>query len=317
MRAMSTAALPMRSMELITWSTDAIASASLGCRAASTRHGPHVVHEVGHLVLELVDLLGHVRVAEVERGVGQVDHQLREVLGLGEHGPEVAGFGVHRGAARIRPKRPPAGPHCAPMRRRRLLALLAAAVLGGVGAGVLVERRARAAAADGSPQTTTTPSAPVIQPSAGSADVFTLSSPSFAEGAEIPVRFTCTGDDLSPALSWTGTPLDASSLALVVRDRNAGGFVHWIVTGIDPFVQGVGEGGLPENAVEGRNSAGSTGWIGPCPPAGSGVHNYEFALLALVDPVDLPLDTPAEEAAATLEAAAVERAVLTGTVAAS
>ena len=35
-RAMSTAALPIRSIELITWSTEAIASASLGCRAAST-----------------------------------------------------------------------------------------------------------------------------------------------------------------------------------------------------------------------------------------------------------------------------------------
>ena len=104
-------------------------------------------------------------------------------------------------------------------------------------------------------------------------------------------------------------------MALVVRDRNAGDFVHWIVTGIDPFVQGVGEGGLPENAVEGQNSTGSAGWIGPCPPAGTGVHNYEFELLALVDPVDLPLDTPAEEAAATLEAAAAERAVVTGTAA--
>jgi Raf kinase inhibitor-like YbhB/YbcL family protein len=166
-------------------------------------------------------------------------------------------------------------------------------------------------------QTTTTPSAPIVQPSAGSADVFMLTSTSFTEGSEIPARFTCTGDDLSPALSWTGTPLDASSLALVVRDRNAGGFVHWIVTRIDPFVQGVGEGGLPENAVEGRNGSGSTGWTGPCPPAGSGVHNYEFALLALVDPVDLPLDMPAERAAAALEAAAVERAVLTGSVASS
>ena len=66
-----------------------------------------------------------------------------------------------------------------------------------------------------------------------------------------------------------------------MRDRNAGGFVHWVVTGIDPFVQGVGEGGLPENAVEGPNGAGTVGWIGPCPPAGSGMHTYEFALLAL------------------------------------
>ena len=36
MRAMSTAALPMRSIDETTWSTDAMASASFGCRAAST-----------------------------------------------------------------------------------------------------------------------------------------------------------------------------------------------------------------------------------------------------------------------------------------
>ena len=156
----------------------------------------------------------------------------------------------------------------------------------------------------------------MIQPADGSADVFQLTSPSFADGAEIPERFTCTGASLSPALAWTGTPAEASSLALVVRDLSAGGFVHWIVTGIDPFVQGVGEDGIPENAVELSNGAGTTGWIPPCPPAGSGVHTYEVALLALVDLVDLPLDTPAEQAATTLETAAVERTIITGTVAA-
>jgi Raf kinase inhibitor-like YbhB/YbcL family protein len=164
-------------------------------------------------------------------------------------------------------------------------------------------------------QTTTAPTVPGTQPSDGPVDVFTLTSPSFAEGAEIPARFTCRGESLSPALEWTGTPLDASSLALVVRDLSAGGFVHWVVMGIDPFVQAVGEDGLPENAIEGQNASGSTGWIGPCPPAGSGVHTYEFALLALVDPVDIALDTPAEQAAAALEASAVESAVLTGTAA--
>ena len=164
---------------------------------------------------------------------------------------------------------------------------------------------------------TTTPSAPVIQSPDGSAEVFRLSSSSFAEGAQIPERFTCRAVGLSPALEWTGTPLDASSLAIVVRDLNAGGFVHWVVTGIDPFVQSIGEDGLPENALEGLNSTGSTGWTPPCPPAGSGVHTYEIAVLALVDPVTVPLDAPAEQAAAALEAASAERAVLTGTVAAS
>jgi Raf kinase inhibitor-like YbhB/YbcL family protein len=167
------------------------------------------------------------------------------------------------------------------------------------------------------PQTTTAPSTPVIQPSAGNVEAFTLTSEAFQEGGEIPERFRCTGEGLSPPLSWSGTPPDAASLAIVVRDLNAGGFVHWVVMGIDPFVLGVGEDGVPENAVELRNGRGEVGWAGPCPPAGSGTHTYEFALLALTDFVDVSLDAPAEQAAATLEAAAAERAVLTGTVTAT
>lgn len=167
------------------------------------------------------------------------------------------------------------------------------------------------------PQTTTTPSAPVIQPSAGDVDVFVLTSEAFQDGGQLPPRFTCHGAGISPSLAWSGTPLGAATLAIVVRDLDAGGFVHWIVMGIDPFVLGVGEDGVPENAVELRNGLGEVGWSGPCPPAGSGTHTYEFALLALTDVVDLPLDAPAEQAAAALEAAAAERAVLTATVAAA
>ena len=157
----------------------------------------------------------------------------------------------------------------------------------------------------------------MVQASPGSSDVFMLTSGSFTEGDAIPEQFTCRGASLSPSLACAGTPIDATSLALVVRDRNAGGFVHWIVTGIDPFVLGVGEGGLPESAVEGPNSAGTTGWTGPCPPAGSGVHSYEFMLVALAEPVELAPESTAEQTAATLEAAAIESAVLTGTVAAA
>jgi Raf kinase inhibitor-like YbhB/YbcL family protein len=197
------------------------------------------------------------------------------------------------------------------MRPRSPLALLLAVA---TGAGMLAcsSSDGRSLPPPRVPQTTTVPSAPVVQP--GSTGVFGLSSPSFAEGGIIPERFTCRGEGLSPALSWSGTPLEASSLALVVRDRDAAGFVHWVVTGIDPFVLGVGEDGLPENAIELPNDTGAVGWAGPCPPAGSGTHTYEFALLALDDLVELPLDTPAADAAAALEAAAIDRAVATGTV---
>lgn len=164
--------------------------------------------------------------------------------------------------------------------------------------------------------TTTPVSTPVVgQPGEGDqlVEVFSLTSPAFAEGAAIPARHTCLGEDLSPPLVWASTP-PAAELAIVVRDRDAAGFVHWVVTGIDPLVQGIGEDGLPETAVEAANSTGAIGWSGPCPPAGSGTHTYVFSLHALPEPLGLAPGTPAEEAAQLVEGAASESAVLTGTV---
>lgn len=203
--------------------------------------------------------------------------------------------------------------HTVPVRRHRLDAL----VLAGLLTGVVVacsSSDGRALPPPGSDATTTSSTAPVIQPPTGEIDVFSLQSTAFTEGGVLPDRITCAGAATSPDLSWTGTPLDAVELAIVVRDRDAGGFVHWIVAGIDPFVQGIGEGGVPENAVEGPNGAATAGWLGPCPPAGSGTHTYEFALLALPNVVALPPEGTADEVAAQLEASSSQRAVLTGTV---
>ena len=201
-----------------------------------------------------------------------------------------------------------------PVRRRRLIALALAGVL--ASAAVACSRTDGRTLPPADPdRTTTTPSAPVIQPPTGDLGAFTLRSTAFEDGASIPERLTCTADaPVSPDLSWTGTPLDAASLAIVARDRDAGGFVHWIVTEIDPFVQGIGEGGIPENAVEGQNGASGLGWLAPCPPAGGGTHTYELVLLALPSPPDVPDGATSEQAAALLEASAGQRAVLTGTV---
>lgn len=201
------------------------------------------------------------------------------------------------------------------MRRSALAALVAAGLLAG-GLTACSESDGRALPPpDPQATTTTSSSVPSIQPPTGAAAAFTLRSTSFSEGGVIPDTLTCAGAALSPDLAWTGIPFDAASLAIIVRDRNDGGLVHWVVSGIDAFVQGIGQGGLPENAVEGRNGEGSVGWLPPCPAAGTGVHTYEFALLALPGVVELPPDATAEQAAALLEASAGERAVLTGTVA--
>jgi hypothetical protein len=98
-----------------------------------------------------------------------------------------------------------------------------------------------------------------------------------------------------------------------VRDRDAGDFVHWVVTGIDPTVQGFAEAGIPETALEAANDAGSTGWTGPCPPAGSGTHTYVFTLHVLNEPLAMPPGVSATQAAQEVEGASAASAGLTGT----
>ncbi|MEW6582177.1 MAG: YbhB/YbcL family Raf kinase inhibitor-like protein [Actinomycetota bacterium] len=123
----------------------------------------------------------------------------------------------------------------------------------------------------------------------------TLTSRAFPDGAGIPRRHTCEGDDLSPPLAWDGIPAGTRSLALTVDDPDAPGgvFVHWLAWGIPPTAAGVAEG---ERApVEGRNGFGTTGYRGPCPPRGHGPHRYVFSLHALDADLALPAGAGVDE----------------------
>jgi hypothetical protein len=55
----------------------------------------------------------------------------------------------------------------------------------------------------------------------GDPDAPRLTSSAFADGGEIPVRYTCDGDNVSPPLAWSNLPEGTRSLALVVDDPDA------------------------------------------------------------------------------------------------
>jgi Raf kinase inhibitor-like YbhB/YbcL family protein len=99
----------------------------------------------------------------------------------------------------------------------------------------------------------------------------------------IPVRNTCTGTaerDVAPAVQWSGVPAGTVELAVIFTDETAGGFVHWIVVGLDPASNGIPENlGLPGIAME-LNSAGAPTYVGPCPPDAA-PHTYTLEVLAL------------------------------------
>ena len=133
------------------------------------------------------------------------------------------------------------------------------------------------------------------------------------DGAEIPVLNTCDGDDVSPALSWTGVPDGAVELALVVTDDDADGFFHWVVTDFDPAIGSMLEGEVPQGAVQWPNSFGARQWNGPCPPEGSS-HTYRFALHALNQKVGEVTDgTPVDDLLEAIDAFTLGSTTITGT----
>ena len=101
----------------------------------------------------------------------------------------------------------------------------------------------------------------------------------FASGHPIPKAYTCEGSSLSPPLRWTAPPRGTRSFAISVIDVDAGGFRHWLGWAIPAAARRLAAGHRP--AREARNSAGTPGYTGPCPPPGSGVHHYVFRLYAL------------------------------------
>lgn len=112
-------------------------------------------------------------------------------------------------------------------------------------------------------------------------------SPAFMPGAEIPKRYSCDGENISPPLTWRGAPPNTNSFVLVCEDPDApsGLFHHWAAYDIPREWTGLAEGHGPENLADGFRQAindfGRPGYGGPCPPHGHGIHHYHFRLMAL------------------------------------
>ena len=117
-----------------------------------------------------------------------------------------------------------------------------------------------------------------------------LKSPVFEHQGDIPSKYTCEGEDMSPPLEWSGIPENAKSLALVVDDPDAPDpkapkrvWVHWVLYNLPAKSEGLPEGlqriDLPKGSIEGTNDWGRLGYGGPCPPIGR--HRYFHKLYAL------------------------------------
>lgn len=120
-----------------------------------------------------------------------------------------------------------------------------------------------------------------------------LSSSSFANGGDIPKKFTCDGADISPQLSWSDSPTGTKTFALLVDDPDApvGNWNHWTKWNLPASAKGLPEGvpkeaRLPDGSQQGLNDFRRPGYNGPCPPQGK-PHRYYFKLFALDTKLDL------------------------------
>lgn len=141
-----------------------------------------------------------------------------------------------------------------------------------------------------------------------------ISSSAFEGHKPIPGRHTYDGENLAPPLEWSGAPDGTKSLALVVLDADAPlveGFTHWVAYGIPAATTRLPEGG--EGVVNGVNSLGEEGYIGPAPPPGHGPHHYYFWLYALDEDLDLPPGLDRRELLDRIEDHVIEQARAIGT----
>lgn len=116
-----------------------------------------------------------------------------------------------------------------------------------------------------------------------------LTSPSFNHTEKIPAKFTCDGGNINPELHIQNVPSEAKGLALIMDDPDAVGgrtFTHWLVWNIDPKTEIIKQESVPPGATEGKNDAGKTGYLGPCPPDQK-PHRYFFKLYALKEMIGL------------------------------
>ena len=122
------------------------------------------------------------------------------------------------------------------------------------------------------------------------ADNFTLSSSDLKgqlTNKQVFSGFGCSGENISPELSWKDAPKGTKSFAVTVYDPDAptgSGWWHWLAFDIskDKTTLATGFGNNEsKDAIQSITDYGKTGFGGACPPAGDKAHRYIFTVHAL------------------------------------
>jgi Raf kinase inhibitor-like YbhB/YbcL family protein len=144
-----------------------------------------------------------------------------------------------------------------------------------------------------------------------------LTSSAFKNGEQIPTKYSCDGEKISPPLTWTNAPAGTKSFLLIVDDPDAprGTFTHWVIFNIPASVNSLPENiptdpTLSNGATQGQNGAGKIGYTSPCPP--SGTHRYMFQLFALDTQLTLAPGAAKQDVLNAIQGHIIAQTTLTG-----
>jgi len=152
----------------------------------------------------------------------------------------------------------------------------------------------------------------------------TLTSPAFADGSEIPNKYTQAEQNPPyPKLEWTNVPAGVQSFTLILHDpdvalqKNTDDVLHWMIFNIPGSARELAEG-VPANAtlsdgtINAKNLRGGVGYMGPGAPPTGPHHHYTFELFALDTKLDLGPDASRADVLKAMQGHIVAKAVLVG-----
>ena len=137
---------------------------------------------------------------------------------------------------------------------------------------------------------------------AAAAPPMTMTMAGFADGSQIPVRFSqaadgvAPGEGTSPAITWQNVPAGTQSFVLnmhdmdVARNKTTDDQAHWVVWNIPATATGLPEGvAKGSQRPDGSFQISATGpmYRGPGAPANGPMHHYMFELFALDTKLDV------------------------------
>jgi Raf kinase inhibitor-like YbhB/YbcL family protein len=148
----------------------------------------------------------------------------------------------------------------------------------------------------------------------------TLTSTSWMDGGEIPVKHASAGQSISPALSWANVPMGTAEFVLIMNDPEpvtprgsaTGDILHWLVAKIPASTTSLPEGAGGPTPQLPAGARMIQGYRGPGAPAAGPPHHYTLTLYALSAPLELAENADRAAVMMAMEGKVLARGIFNG-----